>query len=266
MTSQNTGADPVTVLYDRFTLDIFTLQDSLRCDRMVNPYSSNELEANAKECWALFESYLKTYRLVLERLNESLRLHRELLQDQELNKLVFRTRAKQGKQPYIIDAKAYVEKARLLYLRWIEELTPVDGKRTGKAFLDKVDHCQALWVEYGFAIEKIEELKTLVDKLQNEKALIEVDREPTYKANLPTPTQDDQPKVDTPKKLTKKAGRKPKPWTPLEIEVDELKSQGKTPYEIRDALRGKYPDLTRDQVNAIIESLRKRRGRGNGPK
>jgi len=222
MTSRNTGADPVTVLYDRFTLDIFTLQNSLRCDRMVNPYSSDELKANAKECWTLFESYLETYRLAFERLDESARLHRELLQGQELNKLVFRTRAKQGKQPYIIDAKAYIEKAKLLYLRWIEELTPVEGKRTVKAFLAKVRHCQALWVEYGFTFEQIEELKTLLDKLQTEWALIEVDREPSLKT-----TEATKPKSRT------KPGPKPKQIEEVfEQAVYECWKQGLRPKQV----------------------------------
>jgi hypothetical protein len=266
MTTENTGSDPVAVLYDRFTQDIFNLQASLRCDRMVNPFSPDELEADTKECWVLFESYLATYHSAFERLNESLRLHREILQQRQVDRLVFRTRAKQSKQPYIIDAKAYIEKARLLYWRWIEELTPVEGKRTVKAFLAKVDHCQSLWVEYGFANEEIERLPALLDNLQNEWALIEVDREPSYKATLPTPTQDDQAKVAEPKEPTNRAGRKPTPWEPWEIEVDKLKSQGKTPSEIRDALNVKYPVLTRQKVAKIIDKLRKRKRRGNGPK
>ncbi len=227
---------------------------------MVNPYSSDELKANAKECWTLFESYLENYHLAFERLNESLRLHRELLQDQELNKLVFRTRAKQGKQPYIIDAKAYVEKARLLYWRWIEELTPVDGKRTGKAFLAKVDHCQALWVEYGFAFEQIEELKTLLDKLQTEKALIEVDREPTYKANLPTPTQDDQPKVATPKEPTKKAGRPKAEYTQDELKILRLITDGIKPQAIADKLGLPYKATTK-KIAALKQRLKRDRKR-----
>jgi hypothetical protein len=266
MTTENTGSDPVAVLYDRFTQDIFILQSSLRCDRMILPAFPAERGPKAKECRDLFENYLETYRWVFERLNESLKLHREILQQRQVDKLVFRTRAKQGKQPYIIDAKAFVQKAWLLYLRWIEELTPVEGKWTVKAFLAKVDHCQALWVEYGFTYEEIEGLKALLDNLQNEWALIDVDREPSYKATLPTPRQDDQAKVAEPKEPTNRAGRKPTPWEPWEIEVDKLKSQGKTPSEIRDALKVKYPFLTRQKVAKIIDKLRKRKRRGNGPK
>lgn len=264
MTTENTGSDPVAVLYHRFTQDIFTLRASLRCDRMILPAFPAERGPKAKECWELFESYLESYRLSFERLNESARLHRELLQQTQVKKLVFRTRAKQGRQPFIEDAIHYVHKAKMLYLRWIEKLTPVEGKRTVKAFLAKVDHCQALWVEYGFTYEEIERLPALLDNLQNEWALIDVDREPNYSANPPPPTRE-QTKVAEPKKPTDKAGRKPKPWEPLEIEVDKCKSQGMTPCEIRDALQGKFPGLTRQQVARIIDNLRKRKGRGNGP-
>jgi DNA-binding CsgD family transcriptional regulator len=52
----------------------------------------------------------------------------------------------------------------------------------------------------------------------------------------------------------------------VEIEVDKLKSQGKTPSEIADALKVKYPVLTRQKVAKIIDKLRKRKRRGNGPK
>jgi len=260
MTSQNTGPDPVAVLYDRITQDIFTLQASLRCDRMILPSFPDERGPNAKECWALFESYLKTYRLAFERLNESARLHRELLQGQELNKLVFRTRAKQGKQPYIIDAKAYIDKAKLLYLRWIEELTPVEGKRTVKAFLAKVRHCQALWVEYGFTFEQIEELKTLLDKLQTEKALIEVDREPTYKANLPTPTQNDQPKVAIQIEPKGKAGRPKAEYTQDELKILRLITDGMKPQAIADKL-GLPRKATTKKVAAIRRRLERDRKR-----
>jgi hypothetical protein len=222
MTSQNTGPDPVAVLYDRITQDIFTLQASLRCDRMILPAFPDERGPNAKECWELFESYLATYHWAFERLNESARLHRELLQGQELNKLVFRTRAKQGKQPYIIDAKAYIDKAKLLYLRWIRELTPVEGRRTVKAFLAKVDHCQALWVEYGFSYDEIERLPTLLDNLQTEWALIEVDREPSLKT-----TEAIKPKSRT------KPGPKPKQVEEgFEQEVYEFWKQGLRPRRV----------------------------------
>jgi anti-sigma28 factor (negative regulator of flagellin synthesis) len=261
MTTENTGSDPVAVLYDRFTQDIFNLQASLRCDRMVNPFSPDELEADTKECWVLFESYLATYHSAFERLNESLRLHRELLQVQELNKLVFRTRAKQSKQPYIIDAKAYIEKARLLYWRWIEELTPVEGKRTVKAFLAKVDHCQSLWVEYGFANEEIERLPALLDNLQNEWALIEVDREPSYKATLPTPTQDDQAKVAEPTKPRKKWGRSKADWTQEDKKIIELSRQGMKPQEIASKLG--LPNLV---TKKKIRALKRRIKDGNPPK
>jgi hypothetical protein len=261
MTSkENAGADPVAVLYDRFTQDIFTLQASLRCDRMPYPGFPEERGPKAKECWALFERYLETYRSAFERLNESLRLHRELLQVQDLNKLVFRTRAKQGKQPYIIDAKAYIERARLLYWRWIEELTPVDGKRTVKAFLAKVDHSQALWVEYGFTNEEIEGLKTLLDKLQTEWALIDVDREPSFKANLPTPTQDDQAKVATPKEPTKKTGRPKAEYTQDELKILRLLNDGMKPQAIADRLGLPYKK-TSNKIAALKQRIKRDRKR-----
>jgi hypothetical protein len=261
MTSkENAGADPVAVLYDRFTQDIFSLQALLRFGRMVNPYSPEELEADTKECWVLFESYLATYHSAYERLNESLRLHRELFQVQDLSKLVFRTRAKQGKQPYIIDAKAYIEKARLLYWRWIEELTPVDGKRTVKAFLAKVDHSQALWVEYGFTNEEIEGLKTLLDKLQTEWALIDVDREPSFKANLPTPTQDDQAKVATPKEPTKKTGRPKAEYTQDELKILRLLNDGMKPQAIADRLGLPYKK-TSNKIAALKQRIKRDRKR-----
>jgi hypothetical protein len=266
-TEQYAGVDPVKVLYDRALQDLNNIKDLERFDRLPDPGFPDERGPNAKECWALFDSLIETYQRALSRFDESVKLDRDIRQAQtQVGELIFRTRAIQRRRPFIEDAKAYLDKSRKLVRYLLEGLQPVAGKRTIKAYLDKVDDCRALWMKYGFDIEEIEAIPGLIDDLRTEFALICKDREPTYKANLPTPTQDDQPKVDTPKKLTKKAGRKPKPWTPLEIEVDELKSQGKTPYEIRDALRGKYPDLTRDQVNAIIESLRKRRGRGNGPK
>ena len=255
MTTENTGSDPVAVLYDRFTQDIFTLQSSLRCDRMILPAFPAERGPKAKECRELFEGYLETYHWVFERLNESLKLHREILQQRQVGKLVFRTRAKQGKQPYIIDAKAYVQKARLLYWRWIAELTPVEGKRTVKAFLAKVDHCEALWVDYGFTYEEIEGLKALLDNLQNEWALIDVDREPSYSAN-PSPLTGEQTKVTEPKEPTKKGGRPKAEYTQNELKMLQLLDDGMKPQAIAEKL-----GLPHRATGLKIAALRRRRER-----
>jgi ATP/maltotriose-dependent transcriptional regulator MalT len=182
------------------------------------------------------------------------------LQQRQVDKLVFRTRAKQGKQPYIIDAKAFVQKAWLLYLRWIEELTPVEGKWTVKAFLAKVDHCQALWVEYGFTYEEIEGLKALLDNLQNEWALIDVDREPSFKANLPTPTQDDQAKVATPKEPTKKTGRPKAEYTQDELKILKLLNDGMRPQAIADRLGLPYKK-TSNKIAALKQRIKRDRKR-----
>jgi hypothetical protein len=222
---------------------------------MILPAFPAERGPKAKECWELFESYLETYRLDFERLNESLKLHREILQQRHVGKLVFRTRAKQGKQPYIIDAKAFVQKARLLYWRWIAELTPVEGKRTVKAFLAKVDHCEALWVEYGFTYEEIEGLKALLDNLQNEWALIDVDREPSYPAN-PSPLTGEQTKVAEPKETTKKGGRPKAEYNQIELKMLQLLDDGMKPQAIAEKL-----GLPHRATGLKIAALRRRRER-----
>jgi hypothetical protein len=223
---------------------------------MILPAFPDELGPNAKECWALFESYLATYRWAFYHFNESLKLHRELTLQPQVAKLIFRTRAKQGRQPSITDAKACVEKARLLFMRWLEELTPVDGRRTVKAYLAKVDRCQALWLEYGFSSDEIERLPALLDSLKNELALIEFDREPSFKANLPTPTQDDQAKVDIPKELPKKTGRPKAEYTQDELKILRLVNDRMKPQAIAEKL-----GLSHRETTKKIAALRRRHER-----
>lgn len=266
MTTENTGSDPVAVLYRRAMEDLENIRDLERFDRLTDPCFPDERGPKAKECWATFDSLIETYRLALGRFDESVKLDREIRQQPQVGELIFRTRATQRRQPFIEDAKAYLDKSRKLYRYLLEGLTPCKDKRTIKAYLDKVDDCRALFMKYGFDIEEIEAIPRLIDDLRNEFALISVDRKPTFTATQQDQPKEQQSKVAEPKKPTNKAGRKPKPWEPLEIEIDKCKSQGMTPCEIRDALQGKSPGLTRQQVVKIIDDLRKRKGRGNGPK
>jgi hypothetical protein len=147
-----------------------------------------------------------------------------------------------------------------------ERLAPVQGARTINVYYDKIDDCRALWEKYGFTSEENEAIPGLIDNLRTEWALISVDRKPNFTATQQDQPTEQQAKVAEPKEPTNRAGRKPTPWEPWEIEVDKLKSQGKTPSEIRDALKVKYPVLTRQKVAKIIDKLRKRKRRGNGPK
>jgi hypothetical protein len=135
------------------------------------------------------------------------------------------------------------------------ELTPVEGKRTVKAFLAKVDHCEALWVKYGFLYEEIEQLKVLIDKLQTEWAFIEVDREPSYPAN-PSPLTGEQTKVAEPKEPTKKGGRPKAGYTQIELKMLQLLDDGMKPQAIATKL-GRSVKETRSKIAA----LRRRRER-----
>ena len=266
MTTENTGFDPVAVLYRRAMEDLENIRDLERFDRLTGPCFPDERGPKAKECWATFDSLIETYRWALGRFDESVKLDREIRQQPQVGELIFRTRATQRRQPFIEDAKAYLDKSRKLYRYLLEGLAPCKGKRTIKAYLDKVDDCRALFMKYGFDIEEIKAIPGLIDDLRTEFALISVDRKPTF-----TATQQDQPKEIGNPKTGGRPGAKFKLWTPLENAVYGLKSQGKTPCEIRDALKHEHSELTARQAKSIVDALEKRLDRkkkreNNGPK
>jgi len=260
-TEQYAGVDPVKVLYDRALQDLNNIKDLERFDRLPDPGFPDERGPNAKECWAIFDSLIETYQWALSRFDESVKLDRDIRQAQtQVGELIFRTRAIQRRRPFIEDAKAYLDKSRKLFRYLLEGLQPVAGKRTIKAYLDKVDDCRALWMKYGFDIEEIEAIPGLIDDLRTEFALICKDREPTYKANLPTPTQDDQPKVATPKEPTKKAGRPKAEYTQDELKILRFITDGIKPQAIADKLGLPHKATTRTIV-AIRRRLERDRKR-----
>lgn len=253
MTTQNGGPDPVAFLYKRAIHDLFLVQNSDKQDRLFDPCFPAERGPKAKECWDLFDSLIETYRWFLNHLGNSLELHRDIRQQTQVAKLIFRTRAKQGRQPYIEDAKAYLEKSRKLYLYLLEGLAPVTGKRTIKAYLGKVEDCRELWFKYGFTFDEIQAIPALIEDLQNELALIEVDRNPTF-----TESQQNEPKEKGKHKSRGRSGAKVKVWTELEKAVYELRSQGKTPVQIRDALKHEHSGITAKEVKRLCDAIEKR--------
>ena len=266
MTTENTGSDPVAVLYRRAMEDLGNIRDLERFDRLTDPCFPAERGPKAKECWAIFDSLIETYRWALGRFDESVKLDRDIRQQPQVGELIFRTRATQRRQPFIEDAKAYLDKSRKLYRYLLEGLAPCKDKRTIKAYLDKVDDCRALFMKYGFDIEEIEAIPRLIDDLQTEFALISVDRKPTF-----TATQQDQPKENGDPKTGGRPGAKLKAWSDLEKDIYELRQKGKTPLEIKEALIPKYPDLTGKRIKSIVDALEKRLNRKkkrekNGPK
>lgn len=253
MTTQNGGPDPVAFLYLRALQDLENIRDLDRVDRLSDPCFPDERGPKAKECWAIFDSFIETYRWALNRFDESLKLDREIRQQPQVAELIFRTRAKQGRQPYIEDAKAYLEKSRKLYRYLLEGLVPVTGKRTIKAYLGKVDDCRELWFKYGFNFDEIQAIPALIENLRNELARIYVDRKPTF-----TEFQQNEPKENGKLKSGGRSGAKVKVWTELENAIYELRQEGKSPLEIKKALSSKYPELTVQQAKSKVDAIEKR--------
>lgn len=253
MTTQNGGLDPVAFLYLRALQDLENIRDLDRVDRLSDPCFPDERGPKAKECWAIFDSFIETYRWALNRFDESLKLDREIRQQPQVAELIFRTRAKQGRQPYIEDAKAYLEKSRKLYRYLLEGLVPVTGKRTIKAYLGKVDDCRELWFKYGFTFDEIQAIPALIENLRNELARIYVDRKPTF-----TESQQNEPKEKGKHKSRGRSGAKVKVWTELEKAVYELRSQGKTPVQIRDTLKHEHSGITAKEVKRLCDAIEKR--------
>jgi anti-sigma28 factor (negative regulator of flagellin synthesis) len=261
MTSENTGSDPVFVLYHRALQDLENIKDLQRFGRLTDPCFPAERGPKAKECWALFDSSIETYQWALSRFDESAKLDRDIRQQPQVGELIFRTRATQRRQPFIEDAKAYLDKSRKLYRYLLEGLAPVKGKRTIKAYLDKVDDCRALWMKYGFDIEEIEAIPGLIDDLRTEFALICVDRKPTYSATQQDRPKEQQTKVAEPTKPRKKWGRPKADWTQEDKKIIELSRQGMKPQEIASKLR--LPNLVTEKR---IRALKRRIKDGNPPK
>ena len=130
MTTENTGSDPVAVLYRRAMEDLGNIRDLERFDRLTDPCFPAERGPKAKECWAIFDSLIETYRWALGRFDESVKLDRDIRQQPQVGELIFRTRATQRRQPFIEDAKAYLDKSRKLYRYLLEGLAPCKGKLT----------------------------------------------------------------------------------------------------------------------------------------
>ena len=188
-------------------------------------------------------------------------MDRDIRQQPQVGELIFRTRATQRRQPFIEDAKAYLDKSRKLYRYLLEGLAPVKGKRTIKAYLDKVDDCRALWMKYGFDIEEIEAIPGLIDNLRTEWALISVDRKPNFTATQQDQPKEQQAKVAEPTKPSKKTGRPKAEWTQEDKKIIELGRQGMKPQEIASKLR--LPNLV---TKKKIRALKRRIKDGNPPK
>lgn len=261
MTTENTGSDPVAVLYRRAIGDLCLMQDRGGQDRLPDPCFPAERGPKATECWAIFDSMIETYRWLLGHFDESAKLDRDIRQQPQVGELIFRTRATQRRQPFIEDAKAYLDKSRKLYRYLLEGLAPVKGKRTIKAYLDKVDDCRALWMKYGFDIEEIEAIPGLIDDLRTEFALIDKDRKPTYTATQQDQSKEPQAKVAEPKKPSGKAGRPNADWTQEDKKIIELVRQGMKPLEIASKLG--WSNLA---TSRRIRALRRRIKDGNSPK
>ena len=261
MTTENTGSDPVAVLYHRAIGDLWLVQDRHMHDRLTDPCFPAERGPKATECWAIFDSMIETYRWLLGHFDESAKLDRDLRQQPQVGELIFRTRATQRRQPFIEDAKAYLDKSRKLYRYLLEGLAPVKGKRTIKAYLDKVDDCRALWMKYGFDIEEIEAIPGLIENLRTEFALICVDRKPTYTATQQDQPKEPQAKVAEPKKPSQNAGRPKADWTQEDKKIIELSRQGMKPAEIASKL-----GLSNLATSKRIRALKRRIKDGNAPK
>ena len=259
MKPNETGTDPVAMLYGRFIGDLFTLLDVERDCRLILPAIAEGQEYTAKDCWGLFDSMISNYRWALGHFDESVKIHREATQQPDVAELIGRTRATQRRRPYIDDAKNYLDRSRNLFLRLLEELTSnIPKKKTVKAYYVKEDQCKAIFTRFGFTFEEIKAIPGLVEDLRNEFALIAVDRKPTF-----TAIPQDKRKEDKKPKSQGRRGARVKAWSELGSAVWDLKTQGNTPLEIRDKLKPKHPTLTTTEVARTIDSLRKRTNRAN---
>ena len=261
MKPNETGTDPVAMLYGRFISDLFTLIDVERDYRLILPAFPDESEPRAKDCWGLFDSMILNYRWALGHFDESVKIHREATQQPDVAELIGRTRATQGRRPYIDDAKNYLDRSRNLFLRLLEELTSnIPKKKTVKAYYVKEDQCKAIFTRFGFTFEEIKAIPGLIEDLRNEFALIAVDRKPTFTAIPQNNTKEQQAEVETPAKTSQKAGRPKKPWEQLEIEIYCLWKNGMKPNEIKTKF-----EIPKSEVRKKLSALDYRAKNGNPP-
>lgn len=262
MKPNETGTDPVAMLYGRFISDLFMLIDVERDYRLILPAFPDESEPRAKDCWGLFDSMISNYRWALGHFDESVKIHREATQQPDVAELIGRTRATQGRRPYIVDAKEYLDKLRNLLLHLLEGLVSNTPKRkTVKAYYAKEDQCKAIFSKFGFTIEEIGRIPGLIDCLRTEFAIIDKDRKPTFSAMPQNNTKEQQAEVETSTQPRKKAGRKPAEWTQEDKKIIELSQQGMKPLEIASELR-----LSNVKTPKRLRALKRRIKDGNPPR
>lgn len=262
MKPNETGTDPVAMLYGRFIGDLFTLLDVERDYRLILPAIAEGQEYTAKDCWGLFDSMILNYHWALGHFDESVKIYREATQQPDVAELIGRTRATQGRRPYIVDAKEYLDKSRNLLLRLLEALASnTPKKKTVKAYYVKEDQCKAIFTRFGFTFEEIKAIPGLVENLRNEFALIAVDRKPTFTAIPQNNAKKQQAEVETSTQPRKKAGRKPAEWTQEDKKIIELSQQGMKPLEIASKLR-----LSNVETPKRIRALKRRIKDGNPPR
>lgn len=247
MKPNKTGIDPVAMLYGRFIGDLFTLIDVERDYCLILPAFPDESEPRAKDCWGLFDSMISNYRWALGHFDESVKVHRETTQQPDVADLIGRTRATQGRRPYIVDAKEYLDKSRNLLLQLLEALTSnIPRRKTVKAYYAKEDQCNAIFSRFGFTIEEIKRIPWLIDCLRTEFAIIDKDRKPTF---TPTPpTASNYP--------SKKAGRPLATWTPKDLKIWSRMRDGATPLTIASEFKMSHSDA-KDRVRTLRQREKK---------
>jgi hypothetical protein len=261
MTTENTGFDPVAVLYDRAIGDLFLVRDCHKQEQLPGADLDELEQLTAERCWAIFDDFMGTYRWGFTHFNESRKLYSDIRQQRQVGELISRTRAKQFRAPYIDDVKTYLDKSQKLYMYLYERLAPVQGARTINVYYDKIDDCRALWEKYGFTSEENEAIPGLIDNLRTEWALISVDRKPNFTATQQDQPTEQQAKVAEPTKPSKKTGRPKADWTQEDKKIIELSRQGMKPQEIASKLR--LPNLATEKK---IRALKRRIKDGNPPK
>lgn len=249
MKPNETGTDPVAMLYDRVIVDLWSIHDCHKQEILSSAACPNERGPSVKQCWGLFDSFIETYRVSFLRFNESQKFYRDTRQQPQVGELIFRTRAIQLRAPSIDVARVYLDKSKKLYMVLHERLEPVEGKRTLKAFYAKVKYCQKLWKDYGFTFEENNAIPELIEALQNEFALIEKDRKPTFSATPPTTSSYPPNKV----------GRPLATWTAKELKIWSQMLDGATPLTIAGEFKMSHSDAT-----SLVRRLRQR-ARSNPP-